>query len=419
MLEKAASVGYTDDIVVIPNSEEPPVTPLIDIIHRIPIFATLPESHVVKIAKSAHLTRHEAGQVIFTQGTEGHHLFIVLEGTVAVWKDYGDEAPDLLTVCGPGDIFGELALIDEVVRSATVVVREPCQLACIDKSDFTDIITEHPVGVAFMKSLSLMIRDRTELFAQMLKRRLQQIRRLEHDLKDANARWEKLTSDRRSLVTTARDRATRCLDALIHLETVRQETPTSETPAGPVSRISRGATRLIRHILDLAAASPDGTSVDMPAALHHVTESLFHDLDIHRTQTRVEIRADGVHLKMDDAAVTVLIVRDLLANALIHAFPDERPGLITVKLQREELAVLLTVTDNGTGFPVPKPIDARTPGLFLVETLAKSLGGVFTLNTATGTRANVRFPLSPVGTRPDPAPGPAADPSSEPPVVVA
>jgi two-component sensor histidine kinase len=103
---------------------------------------------------------------------------------------------------------------------------------------------------------------------------------------------------------------------------------------------------------------------------------------------RVEIlvTSDDVELGIDRAVSCGLIVNELVSNALKHGFPGDRSGMVRVGLRADDsLHCVLSVHDNGIGFrQPPRPGQADTLGLQLVEDLAGQLNGVLTMTDASG-----------------------------------
>src|SRR5690348_1423848 len=92
-----------------------------------PLLQDLPQEILEQIASGARRRTYRRGEVLFHQGDPGDALVILESGTVKVlvYSDNGDET--VLSIVGPGQSFGELALIDGEARSATVQALEPVE----------------------------------------------------------------------------------------------------------------------------------------------------------------------------------------------------------------------------------------------------------------------------------------------------
>jgi two-component sensor histidine kinase/CheY-like chemotaxis protein len=103
--------------------------------------------------------------------------------------------------------------------------------------------------------------------------------------------------------------------------------------------------------------------------------------------------AEKIFLGVDQAIPCGLIMDELVSNSLKHAFPSKGPGEIRVMLKRqEEKKVLLSVADNGVGFPQDKDFRNTTSlGLQLVCSLAKQLEGTIELRSGRGTEFKLTF----------------------------
>jgi CRP/FNR family transcriptional regulator/CRP/FNR family cyclic AMP-dependent transcriptional regulator len=110
----------------------------------VPLFNNLPASVVNAIAGKVRRRRYGPGEVIFHEGDPGRSLCIIESGRVKIVSvsEQGQEA--LLAVMGPGEFFGELALFDDMPRSADVQAMEACQTLNLAREDFFAIIDRFP-----------------------------------------------------------------------------------------------------------------------------------------------------------------------------------------------------------------------------------------------------------------------------------
>ncbi len=92
----------------------------IALLRRVPVFATLPEEDLARVADVAVPRRFGAGEVVFHENDESDTCYIVRSGQARATRGNPDGRSITLANFGPGDIFGELAMFDNERRSATV-----------------------------------------------------------------------------------------------------------------------------------------------------------------------------------------------------------------------------------------------------------------------------------------------------------
>jgi two-component sensor histidine kinase len=104
-------------------------------------------------------------------------------------------------------------------------------------------------------------------------------------------------------------------------------------------------------------------------------------------RVRIELAADDLRLGIDRAVPCGLILNELITNALKHAFPGDRAGVVRVVVRGDSRRLTLSVEDDGVGLPDgADPAEARTLGLRLVQALAEQLGGTLAVGRGPGTR---------------------------------
>jgi MFS family permease len=114
-----------------------------DVLRRIPIFSPLPPPIVEQLARDAHPLHVSDGHPIVRAGEKGDDFYVILKGDVEVQAD--GERPRVLR---EGDSFGEIALLRDVPRTATVTARSPVELLVIEREPFLAAVTGHPESAA-------------------------------------------------------------------------------------------------------------------------------------------------------------------------------------------------------------------------------------------------------------------------------
>ncbi len=157
-----------------------------DFLKDVYFFRELTQEDINKIESVSHEKRYKSGDIIFKEGSIADKFYIIIEGNVEVWKDYTSTERDLLAIHGRGKLFGEMALVDELPRSATVVARDETRLLYINRDDFHKIVTENSsIALSIMKSVSLMVRKSNETFVEGLRDKNRKLEKAYRELKDA------------------------------------------------------------------------------------------------------------------------------------------------------------------------------------------------------------------------------------------
>lgn len=132
-------------------------------LRNVSLFATMNERDMEVISKIIFINTYAKGEVIFQEGEKGDSLYIVLKGQVKVCLYDEDGREYILAAIGKDGFFGELALIDELPRSANVITLEDSELLIIRRNDFTRLLMENPtITIAILKVLSRRLREADE-----------------------------------------------------------------------------------------------------------------------------------------------------------------------------------------------------------------------------------------------------------------
>ncbi len=121
---------------------------------RVPLFANCTPAEIEAIESVAQEHIYEPGQIIVTQGTPGQAFYTVLSGRVEILRD--DKS---LGAFGPGDFFGEMSLLDQAPRSATIRALETTSCLMLSSWDFKAVLERHPsIAIKLLEVLSRRLR---------------------------------------------------------------------------------------------------------------------------------------------------------------------------------------------------------------------------------------------------------------------
>lgn len=133
-----------------------------DLLARLPLLRDLPPEELERIAAASRRETFEPGRKIFEFGEPGRCAYFVLEGNARV--TYPTQSTDVeLARLSPGDLFGELALLDTMPRSVTVRAIDRVDTLVLDKDDFRRVLHDVPeVAAELLQTLSTRIRRANE-----------------------------------------------------------------------------------------------------------------------------------------------------------------------------------------------------------------------------------------------------------------
>ena len=146
-------------------------------------------------------------------------------------------------------------------------------------------------------------------------------------------------------------------------------------------------------IHEILYQSSNLAQVNLAAYTRRLAEELLRSYQVEPERLRLVVETDEVWLSAEKAMPCGLILNELVANCVKHAFPDGRSGTVRVTLRAEaDAQVVLSVGDSGVGFP--PGVDFRhtdSLGLQLIGLLTEQLGGTLTLDRSEGTLFTMRF----------------------------
>ncbi len=372
------------------------------------IFSSLSEHQIETFQKYCTEETYHAGEVVFYEGSVGDTAYIILMGGVEIWKDYDTPEQGLLAVFNSGQMFGEIAVLDDQARSATVVAREVVKLLSINRDDFYRVIKENnTISMSIMKSMSGMVRDRTDNFAEDLKARNRQLeishRQLELEIEerknaesaliDSKEKLRILSShllkaqevERIRLSKELHDDLGQSLALLKHLVRSIEKKSNLEQSFnheahdhcidyvdGIIENVRRISRDLRPSILE---------DLGFSAAFRSLTENFSRQYSI---QISVNIIDVDDLFSMDTQTNLYRIFQDVMTNIGKHA----QAGCVTFSIEKEDDKCIFVIEDDGKGFELKDTRNRKNPvkgiGLNTIEERANMLDASLVIDSITG-----------------------------------
>ncbi|MFC1551767.1 cyclic nucleotide-binding domain-containing protein [Candidatus Latescibacterota bacterium] len=136
----------------------------IDFLSTVSLFDSLTRRQKYRLFSSIHIRHYKQGEIVFRQDDPGVGLYIVRGGLVDVYNEYSDMTRNKIAELSKGEVFGEIALLNDSLRSATVVASKETVLFAFFRTDFLNLMDSDPkIGVKLIYSLAKTMAERLRL----------------------------------------------------------------------------------------------------------------------------------------------------------------------------------------------------------------------------------------------------------------
>lgn len=129
-------------------------------LRRVPLFSGLNPSQLELLTSGSARRSYPRGRTIVSEGEPSQSMYILLAGRAKVQRSDSEGKEVILAVLGSGEFFGEMSLIDDAPRSASVVTLESCEFMAVSKEAFKAMLQQSPeVSMALMRGLVRRLRE--------------------------------------------------------------------------------------------------------------------------------------------------------------------------------------------------------------------------------------------------------------------
>ena len=137
----------------------------IDFLRTVPVFDLLSNREKRKIHALLHVRKFSKDEIVFRQGDPGVGLYIVREGKCEVYSEYPDLTCKKIAAMDTGDFFGEISLLNDSPRSATVVSTTETTLLGLFRHDLLELMKSDPrLGLHLVYRLSQIVAERLRIY---------------------------------------------------------------------------------------------------------------------------------------------------------------------------------------------------------------------------------------------------------------
>ncbi len=311
-------------------------------------FPGLDESELDGLVQIVRLETYPPDQIICREGAIESTLYVILDGWVQVSKYLEGERSRILHHQGPGEFFGEMALIQDRPRAATVRTLQNCTLLELTKKEFNNLLDRNPsVAFTVMRKVTSRLRDADQMAITDLRKKNLELAQAYERL----AEHERLRSE--FLSTVAHELRTPLTTVQGYLHLIRSGVIKPEKAIEMVPTLARNVDKivnLVNNILflqEIELITPkfepvliQGVVTDAAQRLHQkaTEQNLMLKIDIAPNLPFVNGDADGL-----GRAITAL-----LDNAIKFS---PQGGEIQVTVKRQNGSLYIEIADPGVGIP--------------------------------------------------------------------
>jgi CRP-like cAMP-binding protein len=140
---------------------------IVELLGRVPVFSTLEHDDLERVAQVAVPRTFDPGQIVFREGDASDTCYIVRAGRARAVREHSDGRTITLATFGPGDIFGELAMFEDELRSATVEAVQRTSVVAVLGPDMRRLMAEHPqISIRLVVALGRRLRETNDRLAK-------------------------------------------------------------------------------------------------------------------------------------------------------------------------------------------------------------------------------------------------------------
>ena len=140
-----------------------------EVVRRAPLFTALDEAAAISLRASMDTVKIAKGSILFKEGDDGEHLYVIIDGKLKLGTSSGDGRENLLSILGPGEMFGELSLFDPGPRTSTATAVTDAKLLSLSHEKVIPWLKQNPeVSLQLLTRLSQRLRRTNEAVGDLV-----------------------------------------------------------------------------------------------------------------------------------------------------------------------------------------------------------------------------------------------------------
>lgn len=314
------------------------------------VFPELNTIELEALDTAAQEQTYAPGAVLCRQGEIGRRLFIIAEGEAEIFVNTDDSQMILVKNVGPSEYFGEMALINDAPRAATVRTISRCKTLEIDREAFVAAIDQNPALLrAIVKQISNHLRNNDRIIVRELRKKNQALNVAYNHLSSQ----EKLRTD--FIATLSHELRTPLTSAQGFLHLINRGTMQGDAQKAALETVTRNVEKMVGLINNLLVlyemhlTSPEYRNVNFEKIVQEAVQEARTMSGVQPTSIKF-VQQDVVPMIRGDRNGLVLAVRSLIENAIKFS-KDKDLVLVNLYLADENTAGL-DVVDQGIGIPI-------------------------------------------------------------------
>ncbi len=325
----------------------------VEILANIPFFYHFDENERQMIAECAEYVQLQKNQHIFEEGDLADFFYIIITGTVQVTKQIENEQVEVLALKISGDIFGEMGIIDNLPRSATVVAATDVELFKISNTQIHDMMKEIPsISLEISKAICMNVRSSNFNYINELEdqnRKLQEANQQLKDAQDKLIKAERLSAIGKFTSFIIHDIKNPLANMRSYAELIIMNEQTTGSINKSAKIITQEADRLAEMTKDLLDFSKGAITLDTAKiTLSYIINQMMPVLDIdfknHSMSITTELHDSSLILLDVDRIKRVI---ENIAHNAIGAMQTN--GEFLIRTEEDDTVVKMILSDNGIG----------------------------------------------------------------------